>query len=91
MAARCRIAITPKGGATSSAVATMPGSVRRSRRPMNAVIAPASASAAAAAAKEPSDHDRLRAGIRAAQSDHDERGEGGRDSAISPNVANACA
>ena len=45
--------MAPKGGATSSDVATIPGSVRRRRCPMNAVIAPASASAAAAAAKEP--------------------------------------
>ena len=71
--------MTPKGGATSSAVATMPGSVRRRRFPMNAVMAPARARAAAAAAKEPTVTITSASASPPRKADHDERRERRRD------------
>ena len=69
----------------------MPGSVRRSRLPMNAVMAPASASAAAAVANEPTV---TMSSARASPSRSAITTSAGKiaaTSAIRPNVANAWA
>ena len=92
MAARWRIAIAPKGGATSSAVATMPGSVSPQPRPMNAVMAPASASARRGRAERAERDDQLGTRAGSAQRDDDRApGTAAATSAIRPNVAKAWA
>ncbi len=83
--------MTPKGGATSSAVATMPGRVRRRRFPMNAVMAPARARAAAAAAKEPTVTITSASASPPRKAATTSAGNAAATSAIRPNVANAWA
>ena len=69
----------------------MPGSVVRSRCPMNAVMAPASASAAAAAANEPTVTMISARASAARRAITTAAGKIAATSAISPNVAKACA